>query len=347
MRRYADLIHAAFEQHADLEVTRCCVAEDVSKYPRKIQTVFHHQFAARNGRRLARDSSIDLFHVVDGSHGYLALSFRNRPVVVTVHDIIPKLLCLGKFGIKRPGFLARRIIDKALLGLENATHLIFDSQSTRSDVDKLAIRSGKNDSVIFPPLEKQFLERNPEEATSSPETPFVFHIGNNAFYKNRIGVVEIYSRIAKRVPHRLVLAGPPPDPSLELLAKKLGVAGRIEFAVNPSDQDVRSYYAHASAFVFPSIYEGFGWPPIEAMAMGCPVVCSDGGSLKEVVQDAALVSPHEEIETMAEHLMRLLSDEEQHRDMKARGQQHAAQFTLERFAKEIQAAYRVAIGSSF
>lgn len=347
MRRYASLIEQAFADDPTISIERACVARDVSWLPGKLATLAHHSSNTYNARRLARKSSADLFHVIDGSRGYLAESLRKRKVVVTVHDIIPKLQCMGKFNVPPPGVFSRLIIDKAINGLCSANHLIFDSRSTENDFEELPNGGVESSSVVFPPLEPTIFNSaeinsadHDYQPSSTSDAPYIFHIGNNGFYKNRIAVIRVFAEISSDIPHRLIMAGPVPTPEMRSLADRLRVADRIEFRSRLSDQEVFECYRNASAFVFPSLYEGFGWPPIEAMAMGCPAVCSDGGSLGEVVGNAALVSAVGDELSMAGDLKRLLTDDSEGRRLVDLGYQHVQQFGLQEFAGRLRTIYQ-------
>lgn len=339
MRRYASLVEAAFEDDEEIQIERVCVARPVDRFPGKLRTLAHHFAAIRNGRRLTKDSSVDLFHVIDGSHGYLAKVLRNRPTLVTVHDVIPMLQCAGHFDAPVPGRISRRIIHSAVRGLDFANHLIFDSVSTQNDCEMVGVACRGGRSVVFPPLERQIQNADSTSGTALTDSPYIFHIGNNGFYKNREGVIRVFSEIAAEVPHRLVMAGAPPLDFHRQLAEENGIATRVDFVVDPSDDEVRSLYRNADALVFPSLYEGFGWPPIEAMALGCPVVCSSAGSLKEVVGDAASVSPPGDVETMARQLWEVLTNQAKSEQLIENGRRHAIQFGLEGFGQKLRAIY--------
>ncbi|QDV43158.1 D-inositol 3-phosphate glycosyltransferase [Stieleria neptunia] len=347
MRRYADLVEAAFSDDNGVQIQRVCVARNVRILPSKLRTLAHHASVIRNGRRLAKWHTGDLFHVIDGSHGYLAKILRHRQTVMTVHDVIPKLQCLGRFGVPKPGRLSRRIIDSAVDGLGYAKHLIFDSRSTRQDCNDLGVPLRGNDSIVFPPLERQFSvdEAVPRTEMGRPSTEsYLFHIGNNGFYKNREGVINVFSKVAASIPHRLVMAGPPPTAAHQQLARRLGIDDRIDFECDPSDARVRELYRGADALVFPSIYEGFGWPPIEAMAMGCPVVCTDGGSLAEVVGEAAMASAVGDDTTMAANLLQVLSDRSVADRLISAGLGHAKGFGMIAFRSKLERIYRSVVG---
>lgn len=343
MRHYADMVERALLEREDIVVSRVCVADDVSQIPPILRTAKHHSQTVRHAKRLSRECDADLVHILDGSHGYLAKHFAKQAVVVTVHDMIPLLQSKKHFAVPRPNMISRLIVRQAATGLSHADHLIFCSESTRSDFHQHVGKSKASDSVVYPPLEscgRRIKNRDHAEQRICPaETPFIFHIGNNGFYKNRVGVLRVFAMLSDRFPHKLLMAGPEPTAELVLLAKQLGIDKQVQFVINPTNEEVFAYYSHAAAFIFPSIYEGFGWPPIEAMACGCPVICSDGGSLAEVVGDAAYVVPPKEEHLMADALATILSDDLKRQEFIDRGYRRAAEFTLERFADQLDNAY--------
>ncbi len=303
-----------------------------SRVPRPLRTLAHHGATAWRARRLARGPQVDLYHIVDGSHGYLAQCLGAVPVVATVHDVIPWLQCRGRFPVPPPRSIARFVIQRSLKGLSVAEALICDSHATLDDLQEAIPQLRADTSVIFPPLERAFTHRS--ESTEGSETtgttnwvldhPFIFHIGNNGFYKNRVGVLAIFRALHKRVPHALVMAGPPPTMEMRQWVEAAGLQDRVKFLVDPSDAIVKACYTHASLLLFPSLYEGFGWPPLEAMAIGCPVVVSRSGSLEEVVGGAAMVGNAADVSEMAERCYQVLSEPQVAADLRARGQAHTA-----------------------
>ena len=134
---------------------------------------------------------------------------------------------------------------------------------------------------------------------------YLFHIGNNADYKNRTGVLDVFARLQDVLDLHLLMAGPEPTPELRQKAEGLK---RVHFEINPSDAQLAHLYRKASAFLFPSLYEGFGMPVLEAMAAGCPVVCSTAASLPEVAGDAALIASADNTTALARHCRSLLED---------------------------------------
>jgi glycosyltransferase involved in cell wall biosynthesis len=128
------------------------------------------------------------------------------------------------------------------------------------------------------------------------------------------------------------LAGVPPE-----------VRARVAFTGRVSDAELRALYAGASVFAFASRHEGFGLPPLEAMALGAPLVCSNAASLPEVVGDAALLFPAGDAESLARALARVLDDPALRERLSLAGPERAAQFTWERTAVATVAVYREAL----
>jgi glycosyltransferase involved in cell wall biosynthesis len=143
----------------------------------------------------------------------------------------------------------------------------------------------------------------------------------------------------------LVLPGYPTAHEAELRARaaSAGVAADVRFPAWVSAEELEGLWALAQAFVFPSLYEGFGLPVLEAMTRGVPVACSDASSLPEVAGDAALLfDPHDEA-AIAGALRRLLDDEALREQLRARGLARASEFTWQRTARLTLESYRRAL----
>ena len=344
MRRYADLIEQAFVSSRDISISRRSIASPSNRQrwiPSAFRTFQHHGSIYLRAGKLGRQPNINLFHVVDGSHGYVVPLLRNRPTVVTVHDLIPAMQSQCRFPTVPPGTAARQIIASALRGVSKASGIICDSESTKRDLDTFATTAAMKSTVVFPPLESGFLPADDDKVPQ--RSPFVLHIGNNAFYKNRMGVIRTFAAFADDVPHRLIMAGPSPTPELRELVASFQLVDRVDFYVNPTDFEVRRLYQDAALLLFPSVYEGFGWPPLEAMASGCPVVCSDSGSLPEVVGDAALMAKHDDFEMLAAKCRDVLQNADLAQRLKNAGLARAKEFTLGRFRDELLVVYRNAM----
>jgi glycosyltransferase involved in cell wall biosynthesis len=162
--------------------------------------------------------------------------------------------------------------------------------------------------------------------------PFILHVGSSHKRKNRDGVLRVFSELKDRFDGPLVFAGAPLTDELRQLANSYGIADRIIEILRPSDSLLEALYNRAHALLFPSRFEGFGWPLIEAQACGCPVVCSDAGPFGELMQDTALVTPVDDIQAFANNLL-MLNDLEIRRQYSNRGLENVKRFLPEIAAK--------------
>ncbi len=287
--------------------------------------------------RLLRRLRADLYH----SPYYLMPYWTGVPTLLTVYDLIPLLF---------PGHVSRRarwlFRWTMSLALRSATDVVAISQSTRSDLQRVFSIRPEMTSIplaadpVFspcPPTEIEAVRRK----YALPET-FVLYLGSNKPHKNLVSLIEAISHITHYASRfTLVVAGAwdPRYPEARQLAEARGVEN-VRWLGPVPEADLPALYSGAIALVFPSLYEGFGLPVLEAMACGTPVACSSTSSLPEVVGDAALTFPPTDPRAIAEALARLLQDADLRADLRERGLQQAARFSWKRTAEETLALYR-------
>jgi glycosyltransferase involved in cell wall biosynthesis len=178
--------------------------------------------------------------------------------------------------------------------------------------------------------------------------PYILSVGVLQPRKNLPRLVQAYARIAKEVPQHLVLVGKE-GWAFEALRRRVaqsGVSSRIHFTGYVADADLPPLYAAADLFVYPSLYEGFGLPPLEAMACGTPVVTSNTSSLPEVVGDAAMTVDPLDIERLGMAMAEVLLSAERRDQLIEAGFQQATRFSWERTARETIAAYEAVLEGS-
>ena len=165
-------------------------------------------------------------------------------------------------------------------------------------------------------------------------------------HKNLIALIGAVARIPAEQRPMLVLPGYPTDYEAELRTRalELGIAEDVRFPAWVSPEELEGLWSIARAFVFPSLYEGFGLPVLEAMARGVPVACSNSSSLPEVAGDAALLFDPSSEGQIAESIVRLLSDDPLASRLRELGVARAAQFTWERTARSTLRTYALALG---
>ncbi|MDQ2919194.1 MAG: glycosyltransferase, partial [Verrucomicrobiota bacterium] len=143
--------------------------------------------------------------------------------------------------------------------------------------------------------------------------PFVLHVGSNLKRKNREGVLRIFALSRERWNGQLVFAGDALTEELHSLGKNLGISERVFEIVHPENSALEALYNSATALLYPSRFEGFGWPIAEAQACGCPVICSDRGPLPEAAGEAGLIHPVDDEEGFAADILQLTDPAERAR----------------------------------
>lgn len=262
-----------------------------------------------------------------------------RPKVVTIHDVIP--LRFPQYFSLRQRLLYRLA---TALALASAARVICVSAATRDDVlARFAVRPDKV-SVVPEGVAPQFRPCAPDEVAhvraryGLPER-YVLYLGINKPHKNLPLLVDAYARLDDPPP--LVLAGreDPRYPQARRRVELLGLRERVSFPETIADEDLPGVYSGALVFAFVSQYEGFGLPPLEAMACGVPVVCSTTPALQEVTGSAAVSVDPGDRDAVAATLERVLADGALRADLRARGLARAAEYTWERTAAETMKVY--------
>lgn len=306
--------------------------------PRLAAWVQHGWIASVGMRRLTR-SRAGLIHVLDGSYSYVARGVEGARLVVTCHDLIPFLQMTGRLSGNQ-GWAARKIVLSSLAVMRKAQSLVAVSGQTCADLIRLGGVDERRIRVVYQALDPVFTALS--EVSVRPQSPYILHVGNDSPYKNREGVLAVFARVRQAADVSLVLAGGMPGPTIQSLMGRDGIKGHVEVHPNPSDDDLRGLYRGAALLLFPSRYEGFGWPVIEAMACGCPVVCSNVASLPEVAGDAALMAGPDDHKLLSEHCLSILSQPHRAEGMRRRGYARSGEFTMEQMTAKVIAAYRAA-----
>lgn len=342
MRAYVAALQQALSRHApqvELDLIELEPAAPRSRW-RRASRMATLPVRARTQRRQVPD----LWHVLDGSSAALASMLDSAPVVVTVHDIIPCLQAGGAFaGAPRPGLASRWWWRGNARVFRRARTLVCDSANTAHDLQRAFGIAPSKCPIVPLPLRPGIAELASVPVQSDRVRGTVLHVGNAGFYKNRAGVLRIFARCAPALATKLWMAGPAPDQTLLNLAAALGIADRVEWIPDPEDSSLAARLRSASVLLFPSLYEGYGWPVLEAMAFGLPVVASDAGSLAELVGDAAAVFKPLDEAGMAAAVEHLLGSEDAARAAAERGRARASEFDEARFAREMVAAYESAM----
>ena len=175
--------------------------------------------------------------------------------------------------------------------------------------------------------------------------PFILAVGTLEPRKNLPTLMRAFAKAKRAIPHDLVMVGPQGwlTGELQHAVRDLDLGGRLRLTGFVSDADLGGWYSAADLFAFPSYYEGFGLPAVEAMRCGAPVLASDTSCFPEVVGDAGLLLPPDDVGGWADAMTTLLQDSRAREEMAGRGQQRASRFTWERTATLTRAAYGDAV----
>jgi glycosyltransferase involved in cell wall biosynthesis len=295
-------------------------------------------------RSMLRGSRAALYH-----NPYYLMPYRpGVPVVFTCHDLIP--LIFPQYYRARQRLIYRFTHQ---LALNTAQLTIAVSHSTKNDLqrffrvkpDRIVVVHEAVDAHFQPPSRAE-IDRVKQHYTLPDR--YMLYFGSNKPHKNLIRLVEAYAQsgIDQRGSGIGLVIGGLWDqryPEAKQAVEKLGLADRIRFIGPVADADLPALYGSAAVFVFPSQYEGFGLPVLEAMACGTPVVCSNRSSLPEVAGEAAVLCDPENPAALAQAIAHMIFDPVQLVERRARSLERAAQFSWEQTARLTLDVYRAAM----
>ena len=294
-------------------------------------------------RRLRKDRP-DLLHVQ-----YTAPLFCSTPIVVSVHDVsfLEHPEYFTPFRARQLRLTVRRTVKAA------ARVLTVTEFSKRSIMAAYGLEEEKivvlpnGVSAEFRPMAREVTQRS-VRSSRGLEAPFVLTVGDLQPRKNHLGLIRAFEQMIAahpQLPQHLVVVGKETwhSPAVLAAARKSSVASRIHFTGFVSDEELRQLYGACELFVYPSFYEGFGLPILEAMASGRAVACSSTSGMPEVADSAALLfDPHSDMD-VALAMRDLLLNPELRMRMERLGMQRAAMFSWDRTAaRTLDLYYKVA-----
>jgi glycosyltransferase involved in cell wall biosynthesis len=265
-------------------------------------------------------------------------------LVVTAHDVIPCLQAQGRFvGAPLVGGAARLLwrMNGSVLRRADRVHCV--SAHTAGDLSvALGVKPARC-VVAGLPLRPDLSALGPVVVDPAMRVNGrVLHVGNNSFYKNRTQVLRIFARMDVSVACELLMLGPPPTAALQALVSELGLQSRVRWVIDPQVERLREAYLSAHLMLFPSCYEGFGWPALEAMVHGCPLLASDQGSLPEVVGQGGRCLALDDLDGWAHAGSELLANAAQWQEAQWAGLARSRQLLAHDFGSALTAIYRQA-----
>lgn len=284
-----------------------------------------------------RQANPDIVH----SLGYVGPIASKKPQIVSVHDVN----YLGHSGRRTP--VGRRafqfFVEKTV---KKASHVITISQFSKREIMTHLDVPDEKVSVVYCAAR----EATPAAAASEAQVsevvrnvtlPFMMAFSSLSAHKNIGRLIAAFAKISSQVPHSLVLIGHMPEKSAEIRGE-LRKAGdhRIHFTGFIPDEQVDALMRRASLFVFPSLYEGFGLPILDAQQAGVPIACSNVAALPEVAGDGAILFDPLSVDDIARKLERALLDSDLRETVVRSGRENSAMFSWDRAAAETTAIYR-------
>jgi glycosyltransferase involved in cell wall biosynthesis len=303
-------------------------------------------FRCRLKRELARRPNV--VHICDHSNAVYADQISNVPVLVTCHDLLAVRPALGEETDCPTSFTGKILQRWILRSLRRVTMLACTSKATMADAVRLVSRGGNLPRLERVPLGLNYpyriipeteAWRRLESTPLRPGTRYVLHVGSNLPRKNRDGVLRIFAATKDQWDARLVFAGEPLTERMIALATELGIRDRISQIDNPSSEVLEALYNCGLALLFPSTFEGFGWPVTEAQACGCPVVCSDTEALREAAGEGGLFHRPKDENGFAADLLRL-ADSQTRQSWSEKGLKNAELFSAEKMIARYIDIYR-------
>lgn len=296
-----------------------------------------------------KNSKIDLYHIPQNGIG---MNYdADIPTVVTIHDLIPYIMpeTVGK------GYLERFLRDMPNI-IYNSAGILTVSQYSKKDILKFFSFYPQEKIYVTPlaanskfkPLDKIQCQ-NYVNKTYNINTPYVLYIGGFSSRKNALGLINAFKNCYKSLnePYTLLLGGSLKDEGEKLFnyVKDNNLSDKIVFCGYLQEDILPILYSGCEAFVYPSLYEGFGLPPLEAMSCRAPVITSNLTSIPEVTRDSSiLINPYNEND-LENALIKLLNNKLLQKELSEKGYNNSLNFTWKKTAEKTLSAYKSIINS--
>lgn len=306
----------------------------------------------RRVRNMQKKGTV-VVHVVDQAYANYTYCLKGIPHVVTCHDVISLQATEGELAEHKEPLRTRLYQRMLQRSLAKAPCVVSITQTTKDHLLRLTGRDSVSTPVVYDGLHYPYRPMDAAEArtvlagkwTNPPDDvgACFMHIGINIWYKNRMGVLDIFREWSVRYPDppmHLLMIGPPPTEEMKARVREWGMEPVVHWVSGLSNEEVRAAYSLAQALIFPSFLEGFGWPLIEAMACGCPVFVSNRLPMTEVGADAARYFDPSEPANAVQVLAEGMADRG---GMVERGLKRAELFTADHMLSGYLAAYEQAL----
>lgn len=279
--------------------------------------------------------SYDFYHLVSQNLSFL---LTEKPFIITVHDLAP-LFSPGSF-IQKWG---RHYLYS---GIKKARKILSDSHSTKNDLMKIfkvaedkikVVHLGVNLDVFYP--QDKTLCRS--KLGLPLDRKIILNVAIEKWRKNVPNLVKAFALVNQKIPQSILVRIGYKTPEVADLISRLKITDKVLYFSNlPKEEDLTLFYNAADLFVFPSYYEGFGLPPLEAMACGTPALVANRTSLPEIVQDEQMWVDPDDPQEIADKIILLLSNPKLYQEAKQKALQQAQKFPWEKTVKETFEVYK-------
>jgi glycosyltransferase involved in cell wall biosynthesis len=287
----------------------------------------------------------DIIHLPNQHLGRYGV-FLKLPYIITVHDLTRYFDLKGYATfIHRPNFRDKRYLSLDYRGVKKAARVIAVSQTTKQYLVQHLRIPGQYISVVYEGIDHQVFQPVKHRLF---DFPYLLFVGSEHPQKNFAGLLEAFSRLKREGKFeklKLVKVGKAGGSEAEFRKQSLEIIGKLRlreeviFTDYVAQEDLPAYYSAAECLILPSFYEGFGFPPLEAMACGCPVIISNRPSLPEIAGEAAMQVDPNNIGEIAATLYEVLANRELRKTLINKGLQRSAEFTWKRTAEQTLQVY--------
>jgi glycosyltransferase involved in cell wall biosynthesis len=357
MLRFASLLESEFSKRGHL-VQLIQPLPFLGKFGRKFSSVqkwlgYLDKFVIFPLRLRKIKKKFDVVHICDHSNAMYVRHIADVPHVLTCHDMLAIRSALDEIPENPTSFTGKVFQRFILRGLKRSRRIVCVSTNTKEELLRITRMSDTAVSVVLSGLNYPYIPMDCDQAfrrldqyNFDARGPFFLHVGGTTWYKNRSGLLGIFAKLRVRGPfqnHRLLMIGKPLESPLLYFIASNGLNDSVFSISNVPNEDLRAAYSLASAFIFPSLQEGFGWPILEAQSCGCPVFTTGRAPMTEVGGDAAVYFDPTKPEEAAETISSALDDRDALRE---RGLINASRFNLDRMIDGYILTYEAEIGRS-
>ncbi len=309
--------------------------------PRAVKSIWHDWRFVRMLSRLR-----DIVHLPNQHLGRYG-NFLRVPYIITVHDLV-RYFDLRGFStfIHPPNRRDRFYLNLDYEGIKKAARIIAVSQATKKDLIQHLGIPDERISVVYEGIDHRLFQPASHRIC---DDPYILFVGSEQPRKNFTGLLKAFSQL-KDAPRfkalKLVKVGKAGGQEADFRSQTMGVveglnlSSEVIFTDFVSEADLPAYYSGAEVFVLPSLYEGFGFPPLEAMACGCPVITSNTASLPEVVSEAGIMVNPYDTDSLAQAMRQVLTNDKLRGEMVRRGLEQSKKFSWKKVAEQTLEVYK-------